>query len=216
MRKPGGLLVIIFLGLTMLSFGQQNVNLATALQEQQIKAVNRTLSIYDKHPDAVEMNAAEGDGLGILKEIEFETGTIEIELLGENNPGRSFIGIAFNIQDEETFEAIYFRPFNFVATEQARKDHMVQYVNHPEYTWYKLREERTMEFENEIPAPPDPDAWFKAIIKVSEKHVAVFMDEDAEPVLKVERLTTLKSQKLGLWVGHGSSGRFRNLAIHAD
>jgi hypothetical protein len=70
-----------------------------------------------------------------------------------------------------------------------------------------------MEFENELPAPPDPDAWFKAIIKVSEKHVAVFMDEGAEPVLKVERLTTLKSQKLGLWVGNGSSGRFRNLVL---
>ena len=216
MRKPTALLVIVFLCMTILSFGQQKINLATALQEQQIKAVNRTLSIYDKHPDAVEMNAAEGDGLGILKGIAFETGTIEIELLGENSPGKSFIGIAFNIQDEETFEAVYFRPFNFVATEQARKDHMVQYVNHPEYTWYKLREERTMEFENEIPAPPDPDAWFKAIIKVSEKHVAVFMDEDAEPVLKVERLTTLKSQKLGLWVGHGSSGRFRNLVLAAD
>ena len=213
MRKPTALLVIVFLCMTMLSFGQQKINLATALQEQQIKAVNRTLSIYEKHPEAVEMNAGEGDGLAVLKELAFETGTIEVELLGENNPGRSFIGIAFNIQDEETFEAIYFRPFNFVATEQARKDHMVQYIHHPVYTWYKLREERTMEFENEIPAPPDPDAWFKAIIKVSEKHVAVFMDEGAEPVLKVERLTTLKSQKLGLWVGNGSSGRFRNLVL---
>ena len=213
MKKPTALLGLVFLCMTMLSFGQQKINLATALQEQQIKAVNRTLSIYEKHPEAVEMNAAEGDGLAVLKELAFETGTIEVELLGENNPGRSFIGIAFNIQDEETFEAIYFRPFNFVATEQARKDHMVQYIHHPEYTWYKLREERTMEFENEISHPPDPDAWFKAIIKVSEKHVAVFMDEDAEPVLKVERLTTLKSQKLGLWVGNGSSGRFRNLVL---
>jgi len=199
--------------MTMLSFGQQKINLATAFQEQQIKAVNRTLSIYDNSPGAVEMNAGEGDGLAVFKELAFETGTIEVELLGENNPGRSFIGIAFNIQDEETFEAIYFRPFNFVATEQARKDHMVQYIHHPEYTWYKLREERTMEFENEIPAPPDPNDWFRAIIKVSEKHVAVFMDEDVEPVLKVERLTTLKSQKLGLWVGNGSSGRFRNLVL---
>jgi hypothetical protein len=213
MRKPAGLLVIVFLCLTMLSFGQQKINLATAFQEQQIKAVNRTLTTYDKQAEAVEMNAAEGDGLGILKEIAFETGTIEVELLGENNPGRSFIGIAFNIQDEETFEAVYFRPFNFVATEQARKDHMVQYIHHPEYTWYKLREERTMEFENELPAPPNPDAWFKAIIKVSEKHVAVFMDEDAEPVLKVERLTSSKSEKIGLWVGNGSSGRFRNLVL---
>jgi hypothetical protein len=214
MRKTLGLLVIGILCTTILSFGQQKMNLATALQEQQIKAVNRTLSLYENHPGAVEMNAAEGDGLAVLKEIAFESGTIEVELLGENNPGKSFIGLAFNIQDEENFEAIYFRPFNFVATEQSRKDHMVQYVNHPEYTWYKLREERTMEFENEIPAPPDPDDWFKAIIKISEKHVSVFLDETAEPVLKVERLTSNKSDKIGLWVGHGSSGRFRNLAIH--
>jgi hypothetical protein len=214
MRNTKGLLVIVILCMTILSFGQQKMNLATALQEQQIKAMNRTLSLYENHPGAVEMNAAEGDGLAVLKEIAFESGTIELELLGENNPGRSFIGLAFNIQDEENFEAIYFRPFNFVATEQSRKDHMVQYINHPEYTWYKLREERTMEFENEIPAPPDPDGWFKATIKISEKHVAVFLDEAAEPVLKVERLTSSKSDKIGLWVGNGSSGRFRNLAIH--
>ena len=61
MRKPTGLLVIVILCQSMLSFGQQKVNLANALQEQQIKAVNRTLSLYDKHPGAVEMNAAEGD-----------------------------------------------------------------------------------------------------------------------------------------------------------
>lgn len=208
--------VFVFFCMIMLSFGQQKMNLATAFQEQQIKAMNRSLSVYDNSPGAVEMNAAEGDGLAVLKEIDFETGTIEVELLGENNPGRSFIGIAFNIEDEETFEAIYFRPFNFVATEQARKDHMVQYVNHPEYTWYKLREERTMEFENEIPAPPDPDDWFKTIIKVSEKHVEVYLDKVTEPVLKVERLAGFKSDKIGLWVGNGSSGRFRNLNIHEE
>ena len=93
--------VFVFFCVTMLSIGQQKMNLATAFQEQQIKAVNRTLTIYDNSPGAVEMNAAEGDGLAVLKEIAFETGTIEVELLGENNPGRSFIGLAFNIQDEE-------------------------------------------------------------------------------------------------------------------
>jgi len=208
--------VFVFFCVSMLSFGQQKMNLATAFQEQQINAVNRTLSIYDKSPGAVEMNAAEGDGLAVLKDLVFETGSIEVELLGENNPGRSFIGLAFNIQDEETFEAIYFRPFNFVATEQARKDHMVQYVNHPEYTWYKLREERTMEFENEIQAPPDPDDWFKAIIKISGTSVEVMLEGKTEPVLKVERLTSLESDKIGLWVGNGSSGRFRNLVIHEE
>ena len=216
MRNNKGLLVIAILCMTILSYGQQKVNLASVFQEQQIKAVNRTLSVYEKNPEAVEMNAAEGDGLAVLKEIAFETGSIELELLGENNPGRSFIGLAFNIQDAENFEAIYFRPFNFVATEQSRKDHMVQYVNHPKYTWYKLREERTMEFENEISAPPDPEAWFKATIKISEKNVTVFVHGITEPVLKVERLASNKSDKIGLWVGNGSSGRFRNLLIQAD
>ena len=216
MRRPTALLVIVFLCMPLLSFGQQKINLATAFQEQQIKAVNRTLSIYEKHPEAVEMNAAEGDGLGILKEIEFETGTIEVELLGENNPGKSFIGIAFNIQDEETFEAIYFRPFNFVATEQARKDHMVQYVNHPEYTWYKLREERTMEFENELSSPPSPGDWFKIVIEVTDDKVSVMMDMIALPVLEINRLSETKSNKIGLWVGNGSSGRFRNLHVHTE
>ena len=216
MRKPTALLVFVFLCMTLFSFGQQKINLATALKEQQIKAVNRTLSIYEKHPEAVEMNAAEGDGLGILKEIAFETGTIEIELLGENSPGKSFIGIAFNIQDEETFEAVYFRPFNFVATEQARKDHMVQYVNHPEYTWYKLREERTMEFENEIRSPPDPSDWVNVIIEVTDDKVIVLVDMIALPVLEINRLSETKSNKIGLWVGNGSSGRFRKLIVHAD
>jgi len=214
MKARNGVSILVLLSTTLFSYGQLKVELSSALEEQQIKAKNRTLSLYDKSPGAVEMNAAEGDGLAVLKDIVFDGGTIELELLGENNPGRSFIGIAFNIQDEETFEAVYFRPFNFVATEQIRKDHMVQYIYHPEYTWYKLREERTGEFENEIPLPPDPDDWFKATIIVTEKLVEVFVGDKTEPVLKVERLTSFKSGKIGLWVGNGSSGRFRNLVVY--
>lgn len=216
MKFKKGISIVVFLCISLLAFGQLKVELASALEKQQIKAVNRTLSIYDKTPGALEMNAAESDGLAILKEVNFKTGTLEVELLGENSPGRSFIGIAFNVQDKETFEAVYFRPFNFVATEQIRRDHMVQYIHHPEYTWYKLREDRTGEFENEIPAPPDPDGWFKAIIKVSEKQVKVFVDDKSEPVLKVERLTSTSSDRIGLWVGNGSSGRFRNLVVHEE
>ena len=216
MKRATGFITFVLLSMTLSTFGQQKVNLADALLEKQIKAVNREISINEEHPKAVEMNAAEGDGLAVLNELDFAAGTIEVELLGENNPGRSFIGIAFNIQDEETFEAVYFRPFNFVATEQIRKDHMVQYIHHPEYTWYKLREDRTGEFENEIPAPPDPDQWFKATIQVSEESVEVFVDHKDEPVLKVERLAQSKSDKIGLWVGNGSSGRFRNLHVSAE
>ncbi len=207
-----GLLCLISLA----SLSQHKVDLADQFQKDQIRAVNRSVSLYADSPGAVEMNAVEGDGLGILSSLEFEKGTIEVELLGENKPGRSFIGVAFNIQDEETYEVIYFRPFNFVATEQIRKEHMVQYIFHPEFTWRKLREERTGEFENEIAIPPDPDDWFNAIIKVSEKQVEVYVNKIPEPVLKVERLTGTASKKIGLWTGFNSSGRYRNLVLTED
>ena len=197
------------------SFGQQQINLSEKFQNKKIKAVNRTISLYEDHPDAVEMDAKDAAGLGILEDIEFSRGIIEVELLGENNPGKSFIGIAFNIQNDETYEVIYFRPFNFVAEEQIRKEHMVQYVFHPEFTWYKLRDERTGEFENEISLPPEPDNWFKAIIKINEEKVEVYVDDISEPVLIVDRLTSTKSKKIGIWTGFGSSGRYKNLVIRA-
>lgn len=205
--------IALLIFLPLFSYGQLKVDLSDVYKDQQLKAKNRTLSLFDQAPGAVELNAAEGSGLAVLEDVIFDGGTIEVELLGENNPGRSFIGIAFNIQDEETYEAVYFRPFNFGATEQIRKDHMVQYIHHPEYTWFKLREERTGEFENEIPDPPDPDDWFKARVEVYDKDVFVYVEDRSEPVLKVERLAPATRGKIGLWVGNGSSGRFRNLVI---
>lgn len=198
------------------AMGQQVVNLADEFREKRIIAVNRDISLYPSQAGAVELNALPGSGLGILEGTALETGIIEVELLGENSPGRSFIGIAFNMLDKDTYEAVYFRPFNFVADEQASKDHMVQYISHPENTWSKLREERTGEFENEIPAPPDPDQWFRAILKITDTRVEVFVDEIPEPVLQVERLTSVKSKNIALWTGHGSSGRYRNLVIRGE
>ena len=90
---------------------------------------------------------------------------------------------------------------------------MVQYIYHPEYTWSRLREERTGEFEDEIPSPPDPDKWFKATIVVLDRHVEVYVEDRSEPVLKVERLSSVNRGKIGLWVGNGSSGRFRKLVL---
>ena len=208
-------LVILCL-ISIHSFGQEQINLADKFQNKKIKAVNRIISLYRDSPDAVEMNAKDDDGLGVLEDIEFDKGIIEVELLGENNPGKSFIGIAFNIQNDNTFEAIYFRPFNFVAEEQIRKDHMVQYIFHPEFTWRKLRNERTGEFEDEISDTPNPDDWFKAIIRITDNKIKVYINEISEPVLSVDRLASTKSNKIGIWTGFGSSGRFRNLVLRTE
>ena len=79
-----------------------------------------------------------------------------------------------------------------------------------------MREERTGEFENEISDPPAPDGWFRAKISVMDDQVKVFVNEIGGPVLKVDRLTGTKSQKIGLWTGNNSSGRFRNLALYPE
>lgn len=212
MKKEKILLAIMAL-LVVEAYGQQELNLANTLTNGKITAVNRAVSLYGAIEHAVEMDARDGDGLAIFEDTEFGTGTIEVELLGENNPGKSFIGIAFNIENDSTYEAIYFRPFNFVAEEQIRKDHMVQYIFHPEFTWRKLRAQRTGEFENEITQAPNPDDWFKARIKVDDEKVTVYVKDLSEPVLTVHRLNATTSKKIGLWTGFGSSGRFRNLIL---
>ncbi len=217
MKNPKiNIFITIFFLVSISSFCQQQISLSDKFQNKKIKAVNRIISLYGDKLDAVEMNAKNSDGIGILEDVEFDKGTIEVELLGENNPGKSFIGIAFNIQNDKTYEVIYFRPFNFVAKEQIRKDHMVQYIFHPEFTWKKLRDERTGEFENKIAIPPKPDAWFKVVIIINEEKVKVYVNELSEPVLIVDRLTSTQSKKIGIWTGFGSSGRFKNLTIRKE
>lgn len=217
MKKQKIILTLVVLCLTTNhSFSQERINLAEKFQNEEIIAVNKIMSLYGDSTDAVEMGAKNSDGLGILKDLKFDKGIIEVELLGENKPGKSFIGIAFNIQNDSTYEVIYFRPFNFVAKEQIRKDHMVQYTFHPEFTWRKLREERTGEFENEISNPPNPDDWFKVIININEEKIEVSVNDISEPILIVDRLTSTKSNEIALWTGYGSSGRFRNLVIRTE
>ncbi|MCP4458462.1 MAG: hypothetical protein GY816_10640 [Cytophagales bacterium] len=217
MRKFNILVLLIFFQLIAIkSYGQQEISLSDQLSDKKMKAVSRTISLYGDQQDAVEMNAEKSDGLGILGDVEFDKGSIEVELLGENNPGRSFIGIAFNIQNDSTYEVVYFRPFNFVAEEQIRKEHMVQYIFHPEYTWRKLREERTGEFESKIPIPPNPDDWFKAKINISTEKAEVYVVGISKPVLVIDRLTTSKSNEIGIWTGYGSSGRFKNLVLRDE
>ncbi len=217
MRNPKiNVFITIFFLISISSFCQQQISLTDKFQNKKIKAVNRIISLYGDQLNAVEMNAENSDGIGILEDVKFDKGIIEVELLGENNPGKSFIGIAFNIQNDTTYEVIYFRPFNFVAKEQLRRNHMVQYIFHPEFTWRKLRRERTGEFEDEIKIPPNPDDWFKVVIEITEDKVEVYLHDISEPVLIVDRLTPTKSKKMGIWTGFNSSGRFRNLVLRQE
>ena len=161
----------------------------------------------------VTFDGRPGDGAAWLNGLDFRNGTIELLIRGSNTPNRSFVGVAFRGVDDETYDAVYFRPFNFVADNELSRSHMVQYISHPEYTWSKLREEHPGEYENPLLDPPDPDQFFRARIVVNRPQVSVYMNDDAEPCLVVNELSHREGGRIGLWMGNNSDGAFAEMVI---
>lgn len=158
------------------------------------------------------LNPQAGDGLLWLNGSDFGNGVIELELKGRNIPGRSFIGIAFHGKDNETFDAIYFRPFNFRDPE--RNGHSVQYIAMPGNDWSALRQRSPGKYEHEVDPIPDPaDGWFRAKIVVNYPEVKVYVNDANQHTLEVHQLSDRKEGKVGFWVGNGSDGWFRDLKI---
>ncbi len=160
---------------------------------------------------AIHLNGKPGDGLLWYKEPVFTNGKIECDIKGQDLQGRSFVGLAFHGLNDSTYDAIYFRPFNFKNKE--RNGHSVQYISHPEYTWYKLREEHPREYENKLTSVPDPNDWFHVTITVDYPNVKVCVNNSDEPSLKVIQLSSGKEGWIGFWVGNNSEGYFKNLKI---
>lgn len=181
------------------------------LHNTSFEMVNRE-AITTKQQE-VEIKAKEGAGLAIMNDIEFEKGVIEIQIKGENKPGQSFVGIAFNVQDQDTYEAIYFRPFNFQSGEKIRREHSIQYIHPPNYEWKKLRDEQEGVFEAEFHSPPDPDDWFSVKLNISPTTVKVIDSRNGKILLAVKRLAEQKSNNIALWTGHNSKGAFQNLKL---
>ena len=175
---------------------------------------NRSVEMINEDgKKAVRLSEAANDGYMILKQFEFSSGTIEFDVKGKNVLQQSFVGIAFHGVDENTFDAVYFRPFNFTNSDTARRARAVQYISMPGYPWEKLREGFPGKYENKVNPVPDPDGWFHVKIVVDGKKVLVFVDNNQTPSLQIEKLTTVSKGGLALWVGNGSGGSFANLII---
>ncbi|MES2695985.1 MAG: hypothetical protein V4773_21105 [Verrucomicrobiota bacterium] len=150
-----------------------------------------------------------------LDGVNFREGTIECDILGKSAPrGSNFLGIAFHGKDNTTFECVYFRPFNFRAENPENARHAVQYISHPQWTWQKLRAEKTGQYEKPIAPLLDGDAWFRAKIVVTATQVSVYVNDAAKPSLEVTRLTDRTDGNIAIWGGDaGDGGYFANLKI---
>jgi hypothetical protein len=175
---------------------------------------NRALTAQKEGERTVaRLDARAGDGGAVLDGVLMGEGVIEVELRGKNVTQRSFLGIAFHVVDWTTYDAVYFRPFNFRAVGAEQRAHSVQYFSPPANTWQKLRTERPGQFEKAVEPPPDPDGWFRVRIVVANAKVRVFVDGAATPCLIVDDLGEAKTGGVALWVGNGSDGSYANLTI---
>lgn len=162
---------------------------------------------------AAHMNEAPGDGIAWIKGQTFSEGTIELDIRGKDAFQQSFVGIAYHGVDDSTFEAVYFRPFNFQSPDPARVPHAVQYVALPAYDWSKLRQEHPGVYEKAVSPAPNANHWFHVRIVVNAERVEVFVNGSAVASLEVTPLVHRRGQKIGYWVGNGSAGDFQHLHI---
>jgi hypothetical protein len=193
----------------------ENLDLTAVGKDPRWKVAGRTTSIVDaKGKRALKLSEGEGMGVAWLDGYDFGNGTIEIDMMGRSQPVQgSFLGVAFRVVDAKTHDAVYFRPFNFRATDPARHNHAVQYVSHPLWPWQTLRSEHPDQYEKAVVPEPDGDEWFHARIVVARPKVTVFVNGANTPCLTVDELSDRTRGSVGLWVGEGSGGHFANMRV---
>ncbi len=217
MAKRLAFLTLSFVGAMLLvrpEYAPSAAFVQTALNGIPTRVHNRhAISLKEGERDGIRLDENGGDGLAWWPETHFANGTIEFDVRGKDVFQRSFVGIAFHGADERTFDAVYFRPFNFQATDPARRNHAVQYISMPDYDWQKLRSEQPEKYEKPVSPAPAPDQWFHVRIVVAHPRVRVFVNDSADPCLEVNQLSARKTGWVGFWVGNNSGGDFANLKV---
>lgn len=178
------------------------------------EAVNRHITVHDSaNKKIVHLDAAEGDGVAWLKNSKFSTGIIEFDVKGKDVMQQSFVGFAFHGINDSSFDAVYFRPFNFQSPDAVRKRHSVQYICLPKYDWSYLRENFPGKYENVLTQSIQASHWFHVKIVVGVDKISAYVNNDDKPSLVVNPLSDYTTGKMGFWVGNGSDGDFTNLSV---
>jgi hypothetical protein len=195
-------------------YNSARYDLSSLLQENKLEIFNRTVASFTEgDKKGIRFSKKENDGVAWVKHLIFTNGNIELDIRGSEEFQQSFVGIAFHAIDNNTFDAIYFRPFNFQTDDTVRRIHAVQYVSMPDYSWQVLREKFNGTYEKAVIPAPKGTEWFHVKIVVNDPSITVFVNGNTKPCLTVEKLNKRVSGKIGLWVGNESAGDFANLQI---
>ena len=94
------------------------------------------------------------ESIAILHHSNFKDGILETMIAGNPRADapegmRGFVGIAFRVRPHGShFECFYIRPTNGRSDDQLRRNHATQYISHPDYPWFKLRQEHQGVYES--------------------------------------------------------------------
>ena len=154
--------------------------------------------------------------------MDFANGEIQVDVAATIDPNllpefkefaRGFIGIAFRIQnDAGVYENIYLRPDNARAENQLRRNHTTQYASMPEYTWKRLRDDSPGKYESYVDLTLN--TWTRMRLVVEDEKVRLFVGDDTQPCLVVNDMRLDEgSGGIGVWVGMGTIGYFKNLQV---
>ncbi|MEO8016865.1 MAG: hypothetical protein ABI769_03550 [Pseudomonadota bacterium] len=157
--------------------------------------------------------------LVVIGDLEFGDGVIEAEIAGDVRPGapegaRGFVGIAFRVQaDLKTYDAFYLRPTNGRADDQVRRNHSAQYISHPDWPWFRLRQETPSKYESYVDVVPA--TWTRIRIEVSGDQARLYVHDAKQPTLIVNDVKSGAHAKgvIALWIDGGTIAHFRNLVV---
>lgn len=180
---------------------------------QKLRVVNRKATRLPDRNGGVRLSDASGNGVAWIEGTDFRGGTIEVDIRGQESLGQNFVGVAFHRKSDDSYEAVYLRPFNFRAADPARKQHAVQYISLPGFDWPRLREDFPEQFENPVDSSLDPTGWVRLRVAVDAYKLQIFVGAVTQPTLEVRKLGELDGGQVGLWVGNVSGGDFANLVI---
>jgi hypothetical protein len=157
--------------------------------------------------------------LAVIEGSEFANGVIEAEIAGAPAPdagagARGFVGIAFRVQpDLRTYDAFYLRPTNGRANDQVRRNHTVQYISHPDWTWNRLRQETPKKYESYVDLVPN--AWTRVRIEVRGDTARLYVHGHEQPTLIVNDVKTgaQAAGTIALWIDAGTVAHFRDVRV---
>ena len=190
---------------------------------EEVKASMKTEKIDNQEVFKVVMDSSitlfDEPTLVKLRAFNFKDGTIEVSVLSKFLPNapdyaRGFIGVAFRIDESNSkFESIYIRPGNGRANDQVRRNHSTQYFSYPNHKFDDFRKSDPEKYESY--ADMAMNEWIKMKIVVKGDHAALYINDAAQPCLIVNDLKygADLSGSVGLWVGNGTEGYFRDLKI---